>query len=259
MQMLGAAKYADRLRAQAASQVILFLMSVEENKYYLDYGYKNFVDFLSNGELSEYSKTQYYKRRELIMSEGVEKYDLFEEWKLPLTVRQKLLSSGTSIEIEGDEVVIGGTERVAVSQPNVLKAVIEKFVKEGIDKDTAVDDLTKKLEKSEARNKQGRQEIEILQRKYDDATQMRPFDRALMMSVHWQLNLLENVSTLPDAERQKRGYDDLKLLAGLFFRLRDAYQVELALTDFTHRLDNTELDAKIDEILADGDLSEVDE
>src|SRR4051794_9746997 len=66
MQMFGAAKYADRLRAQVASQVILFLMSVEENKYYLEFGCKTFVEFLSNGDLSDYSKTQYYKRRELV-------------------------------------------------------------------------------------------------------------------------------------------------------------------------------------------------
>jgi hypothetical protein len=259
MQMFGAAKYADRLRAQVASQVILFLMSVEENKYYLEFGCKTFVEFLSNGDLSDYSKTQYYKRRELVMSEGVEKYDLYEEWKLPLTLREKLLKTGLQIEVEGNEIVIGGTDRVAVSQPTVVKAVIEKLVKEKLDVEVEKHKSDIKADKLQTQLKNGQQEYEILQRKYDDATQMRPFDRSLMMSVHWQLSLLENVSTLPDIELKKRGYDDLKLLAGLFFRLRDAYKIDMALADFNLRVNDTDLDKKINDILADGDLSEGEE
>jgi hypothetical protein len=66
-------------------------------------------------------------------------------------------------------------------------------------------------------------------------------------------------ATLPDAEQQKRGYDDLKLLAGLFFRLRDAYHIDMALADFNLRVNDTDLDKKINDILADGDLSEGEE
>jgi hypothetical protein len=176
-----------------------------------------------------------------------------------LTTRRLLAEKGVGIELEGDEVVIGGQERINVGETKAIKEIIARLVKDTIEVQEQKAKTEGKVEKLQTQIKQGASEYEILQRKYDDATQMRPFDRSLMMSVHWQLSHLEHVADLPDAELKKRGYDDLKLLAGLFFRVRDAYKSDMALADFTHRVDSTELDKKINDILADGDLSEVGE
>ena len=252
---LGGAMAIDRLQGHLASQVIAAMMTVEDQKLYLDLGYETFAEFLTKSDLSPYSKTQFYKLRELYLTEGPTNYDLFSNWKLPLTTRRLLADKGVAIELQGDEVIIGGEERINVGETKAIKEIIARLVKDKLDVDEQKARTETKIEKLQSQLKAGQSEYETLQRKYDDATQMRPFDRALMMTVHWQLNLLENVSTLPEAELKKRGYDDLKLLAGIFFRLREAYHIDLALTDFTQRVDNHELDQKINEILADGDLS----
>jgi hypothetical protein len=256
---LGGAMAIDKLQGHLASQVIAAMMTVEDQKLYLEYGYDTFADFLAKSELSPYSKTQFYKLRELYLTEGPQAYDLFTNWKLPLTTRKLLADKGVQIELRGDEVIIGGEETLNVGETKAIKAVIERLIKDKIDVEEAKSKTEGKVEKLQSQIKTGQSEYDILQRKYDDATQMRPFDRSLMMSVHWQLQHLENVSQMPEAEVKKRGYDDLKLLAGIFFRLRDAYKSDMALADFTLRVNDTDLDKKINEILADGDLSDTED
>jgi hypothetical protein len=255
---LGGAMAIDRLQSHLASQVIAAMMTIEDQKLYLDFGYETFAEFLTKSEMSPYSKTQFYKLRELYLTEGPDNYDLFTNWKLPLTTRKLLADKNVGIELQGDEVVIGD-ERINVGETKAIKAIIERLVKDKLDVEEAKNKTESKVEKLQEKIKVGEGEFQILQRKYDDATQMRPFDRSLMMTVHWQLHLLEHVADLPTEEAKKRGYDDLKLLAGLFFRIRDAYHIDLALVDFANRVSNDELDKKIDEILQDGDLSEVEE
>jgi hypothetical protein len=113
-----------------------------------------------------------------------------------LTTRRLLAEKGVGIELEGDEVVIGGQERINVGETKAIKEIIARLVKDTIEVQEQKAKTEGKVEKLQTQIKQGLSEYELLQRKYDDATQMRPFDRSLMMSVHWQLSLLENVSRL---------------------------------------------------------------
>jgi hypothetical protein len=256
---LGGAMAIDKLQNHLASQVIGAMMTVEEQKLYLEYGYDTFADFLNEVRHFTGLKNTVLQASRALSHRRPDNYDLFTNWKLPLTTRRLLAEKGVGIELEGDEVVIGGQERINVGETKAIKEIIARLVKDTIEVQEQKAKTEGKVEKLQTQIKQGQSEYELLQRKYDDATQMRPFDRSLMMSVHWQLSLLENVSQLPDAEQQKRGYDDLKLLAGLFFRLRDAYHIDMALADFNLRVNDTDLDKKINDILADGDLSEGEE
>src|SRR4051812_19280600 len=129
---LGGAMAIDRLKEHLASQVIAAMMTVEEQKLYLEYGYETFADFLSKSEISPYSKTQFYKLRELYLTEGPTNYDLFTNWKLPLTTRKLLADKGVGIELQGDEVVIGD-ERINVGETKVIKEVIARLVKDKLD------------------------------------------------------------------------------------------------------------------------------
>jgi hypothetical protein len=194
---LGGAMAIDKLQNHLASQVIGAIMTVEEQKLYLEYGYDTFADFLSKSDISPVSKTQFYKLRELYLTEGPTRFDLFTNWKLPLTTRRLLAEKGVGIELEGDEVVIGGQERINVGETKAIKEIIARLVKDTIEVQEQKAKTEGKVEKLQTQIKQGQSEYELLQRKYDDATQMRPFDRSLMMSVHWQLSLLENVSNFP--------------------------------------------------------------
>ncbi|MGE3385071.1 MAG: hypothetical protein AB7L70_19265, partial [Pyrinomonadaceae bacterium] len=205
MQMYGAARYADRLSAQCASDVMIFLMTVEEEKAYLEYGFTSFADFLNKSELSKYSKTQFYKRRELFLTEGVARYDLFEEWKVPVALRQRLLASGVQIEIDGDEIVIDGKERIAVANPAVVKAIIERQVKESLEKDERLEKQDRKIETLESKVERGESENEELRRNLDGMNETSRIQRAYLHALNAQLLFVEAVGELDDDEKAERG------------------------------------------------------
>lgn len=238
------------------TQTILALQRFQQEKAYRALGFETFEDFLDKSEYSRITKRQYYDRLAIINTHGPDVADLLTSVGISMR-SQKLLGAG-DIEIKDDRVYVAGRE-VGSAGSGEIKDLVVEFVDEIRQKDAEIKKVRTENEKLQQKIKVGERDIEILQRKLDDATQLRPFDRSLMMSVHWQLSLLEHVGDLPDKELKQRGYDDLKLLAGIFFRLREAYKIDLALTDFSQRVDNTELDNKINEILADGDLSEVEE
>jgi hypothetical protein len=229
MQMFGAAKYAEGLRAHTATQIIEFLMMVEEEKLYLDYDHETFADFLENSPLSELSKSSYYRMRELYMKEGPQRFDLLSEWKIPARIR-KLLTAG-DIEIDGDEVVIGGEERVSLAEQTTIKAVIERQVKEKLELAAANEKLTKKVEKQKEQINRGQEEYDELRRNFDAVDENTRFERAVMQLMNAFFNLTEAVGELNDEEKTARANDDLKLVAGLYYKLSDAYGSKAALTD----------------------------
>lgn len=255
--MLGGLNMANSIAKNLDAGVILGLQKIRDEQLYRGLGYMRFDEFLDDHPRSPMKYKRFNYVESVFENVGAVGFDLLSD--SGLSMRQlKQLEAG-DIEIQGNEIVIGGGERLPIGEHRAIKAVIEQLVKDKRDAKEETEKAKKNVEKLDGQLKHGQSEYETLQRKYDDATQLRPFDRSLMMSVHWQLNLLENISTLPDAELKKRGYEDLKLLAGIWFRLREAYKIDLALTDFTNRVANDDLDRKIEEILADGDLSEVEE
>jgi hypothetical protein len=56
---LGGAMAIDKLQNHLASQVIGAIMTVEEQKLYLEYGYDTFADFLSKSDISPVQKRSF--------------------------------------------------------------------------------------------------------------------------------------------------------------------------------------------------------
>ena len=245
MQMLGAAKYADSLRATTASQIIQFLITVEEEKLYRDYGYERFVDFLNNSELSEMSKSTFYTLRERFLTEGAEQYDYFTAWKIPLATR-RLLSSG-DIQVDGDEVVIGGEERVPIGEQRMIKSVIEQLVK---DKLTFTEDLAKaekRLEKQKEQLRQGQDDFDQLQRTLDALKAGNPYERALSRTIYELLELTRLVGQLPDNQKAGRGRDAMPLIWAAIQQVKASYGTNFTFEDSpsTHSSDLDEIAAQV--------------
>ena len=238
------------------AQTILALQRFQQEKKFKLLGFDTFDEFLDSSEYSRITKRQYYDRLAIIGAHGPDVADLLTSVGISMR-SQKLLPKG-DIEIRDDQVFIKG-QAVDGKDTGLIKDVLVEVFDEIRKKDADVKKVAAENEKLKVQIKTGQQDYELLQRKYDDATQLRPFDRSLMMSVHWLLLHIENAGQLPEKEMKQRGYDDMKLLAGLWFRLRDAYHIDMALADFTLRVNDTDLDRKINEILADGDLSEAEE
>jgi hypothetical protein len=161
----------------------------------------------------------------------------------------------SEISIEGDEIVIGN-ERADLSDLPTIKALINDFAN---DNKKLFDDAKKKekqVEDLQAKLKKGSDEYQELQRNFDSLKDADPFDRALSSAVYSLLNLCESVGQLPDAKRQARANDDVRLFANLWFRVRDAYGSPMALVDIDTQ-SHSEFDKKIESILAeDGDFGD---
>jgi hypothetical protein len=242
MRFLGGAMALDRLKEHLSSQVISAIMAVEEHNLYKEFGFERFADFLDKSELSPMSKSQFYRLKELYVKEGPANYDLLTEWNVPLSTRKLLTATDIDIVIEGDEVVIGGEERVNIAESRTIKAIIEKLVKE---KTTLAEDLNKqeaKLEKEQIKNKRGTDELNELRRSIDAANEGTEYERALMATVKAFITLATEAKALPDDERAERGAADLQTLAGQYFALSDAFGVKRPLHD------NRELQERIHEM-----------
>lgn len=224
MQMLGAAKYADRLRSQSESQVIQFFMEVEESHLYIEYGYERFADFLDNCGLSGMSKSSYYRLRDLYLKEGAERYDLLTEWKISLATR-KLLTPG-DIAFEGDEVIIGD-ERVKLGEHGKrVKTLIETLVQE---KAALRGDLEKSVETVEKQD----EKIKTVQASNDEFARIldaqekgTSYEIAMMAFLKSALVLVGEVKALEHEERSERAHADLHTYAEQWRQLFEAYGVQ---------------------------------
>lgn len=229
MRFLGGALAIDRLKEHLASQVITAYMIIEEEKLYLDYDCERFEDFFKKSEFSQMSKSQYYKLRELYLKEGPEQYNLFTDWKVPLSTR-KLLAAG-DITVDGDEIVIGGEERVNISESKTIKAVIEKLVKEKISLSEDLEKREAKLEAQSEQIKKGSEEIAEKQRYIDSLLDDSPHDKAVGKLLAAVLKLIEEAEKLPDDLKQSKAEGVCQAFNAQLFRLRDAYGAKFNFRD----------------------------
>jgi hypothetical protein len=98
------------------------MMTVEEQKLYLDFGFDTFADFLTKSEISRHSKTQFYKLRELYLTEGPERLRPLHQLETPADNAQAACRQRRPDRARGDEVVIGGEERINVGETKAIKA-----------------------------------------------------------------------------------------------------------------------------------------
>lgn len=159
--LLGGLRAVDRLVQNVSSQVISALIIFQDEKMHERLGFKRFADFLNESELSLMTKNEFYKRKDIFESEGAVRYDLFNDAKIPLSTRKRLIKGEVEISIEDDEIIVGES-RAPLSDFSAIKAIISDFA---VENQNLLETKKKNLEKIE----RGEKEIENLQKKYDDA------------------------------------------------------------------------------------------
>lgn len=221
-QMLGAAKYAKYLHTQTGSDLMRFLISVRDEKRYLDYGFASFDNFL-HSEMSTLSKSTFYRELELFQKEGEEQYDLFENWKIPARVRRQL-SSG-EISIDGDEVVVG-EERVSITQGGSIKAILEQLVKEKIAATKAATESSDKLERTQRRLDAEQSTVDDLRAELDKINEKTPFQIAFGDLISAAATLQDLVAYELDPEdRERRAKKDCHVIGIILQEVQEAYGV----------------------------------
>ncbi|QQS31879.1 MAG: hypothetical protein IPM50_09315 [Acidobacteriota bacterium] len=207
-QLLGASKYATALHRQTGSDLLRFLITVRDDKRYLDYDCQNFDEFLDSVH-SPISRPTFYRQLELFKLEG-DKYDLMSEWRIPVYMR-KLLSAG-DVTVDGDEAVIGD-QRISLNGGGVgVKELVERLVKDKI----ASENSNAKLEGYKAK-------YDELKAKVDAAAEKPEYVVAYMNAVEALLVLIAEVNVLPGEVKANRAAGDLSHIGELMDQLSRAY------------------------------------
>ena len=148
----------------------------------------------------------------------------------PAKVRKQLESG--DIEIVGDEVVIGGQERVGIGESKVIKAILEKLVTE---KNALAGDLSKaesNIQNLTSKIDQGQRDFDELQRNLDRLRSGSPYDRAYLAAVDGLLQFPETIGELSDEVRAVKGPEAIGMLWQLLRRVEKSFG-----TKFTYRTD----------------------
>lgn len=147
LMIIGGVRVANRIARSINSQVMNALIMFQDDQMYQSFGYKTFVEFLTESEYAPMTKHEFYARKGVFEKEGEDLFDLMEEIGVSLSVR-KLLSDGDydAISIEGDKIFVGN-ETADLSNFRMVKTLIESFA---VDNKKLKDENKKKTSSIEA-------------------------------------------------------------------------------------------------------------
>lgn len=207
------------------SQHIRGLMMIEEEKLWRGLGYSSFAEFLTNDESVQMGRNQFYERRDVLLNASDEVLDIITG-KVSARKVKALLTSGVEMSVENGKLSIGG-QSVEVSDTRAISSLIEAIHQTLAERDERDKKQAAKIEKLEAANKLGEQEIEQKQREIDELRDgsVPRIQKTLMQLVGAFLTHTEAAGELDGPVAGNRGSDDLQLIVGLYFKLADAYGV----------------------------------
>ena len=215
MQRLGAAWYAGHIHNQTKSDLVRFCQTVRDEKSFLDYGFPNFDGWLDS-PMSPFPRTTFYREEKLFLSEGTDNYDLYNELGVPARVRQQLPPG--EVEVDGDEVVIGGDTRYPLGDP-AIKNVITQLVKDKLEAEQRVVAAAEEiLGLTEIKGK-----YKTLCAEVDEANEKPPYVTAYLNTVEALLTFVAEVDELPDEMKANRAENDLDHIGELMNQLSRAY------------------------------------
>ncbi|GEM_PF-2261676 len=219
-EMIGALRAMDNLHKHLGSQVIRGLEQFQSEKGYESYGFTRFDDFLDGYENSPMSKRQYYDRRDALNREGDELYDALNALKIPMSAR-KLLGDG-SIQIEGDEIVIGD-ERTSLSDRNFIKQTIQTLAQKQSQTAKELEKLRKKVEKGDEENNKLKQKIDTLKNSPLGDNSQHPHSIAHLNLIGAFNLLAQEAEELSDEEKQQLAPRTFETIAAQMEKLSSAY------------------------------------
>lgn len=225
------------LASQLGSQAIRALEHFADTKGHEALGFERFDDFLNESPYSPMTKHQYYERRAALEKEGDQLFDVLNTMRIPVSARKQL--SAGAVQIEGDDIVVGGNVRIPVGNAVAVKELIKDLASE-------TSRQAKKIEKGEAQNKKLKQQRDDLKKRGGSAS-LDDYDQALLNLLGAYANLISLGFGLVDAERlQKREYTFVRL-ADLRLQLEEALGVHaLSNGNGEYELADNELDELAD-------------
>lgn len=174
--ILGGVHVANKIASSINSQVMNTLIEFQEKQMYLELGYENFVDFLSNSEYAPMSKSEFYRKRDIFLAEGGELFDLMNEIGVSMNVRKQLAAGNyEAIVIDGDKVRVGDDE-ADLSNMRMVKTLIESFAEEARKNKEDAGKKQEKLERAEQQVTKLAGELQAFKNPNDRSEETQIFD-----------------------------------------------------------------------------------
>ncbi|MBD0370301.1 MAG: hypothetical protein ICV60_05660 [Pyrinomonadaceae bacterium] len=211
LKLLGAVQAGLNIGKSVSARSIRVLQSFLDAEGYKVLGHDSLKDFLDNSPHSPMSKNQYYDRLEILKREGDATFDLLNQMRIPVAARKQI--GNGNIKIEGDKIIIG-EEEIPVSDTKRVKAVVQELVNE-----VATNKHT--IERGESEVKKYKKKLDDAKR--SGATAGSPFDLALLTLLGAFNQLITEVETLSDEEREEKLQIALPQIANQRLRLEEAF------------------------------------
>ena len=246
LMILGGIRVADKIATSISSQVMNALITFQDERMYLNFGFDNFVDFLQNSEVSPMSKGEFYKRKEIFEAEGEKLFDLMNEVGVSFATR-KLLSSGNydAISFDGDKLKIGDQE-ADISNARLVRALLESYADDYKRVKTESEKAKVKLKTAEGTITSGYQQIELLQKQLDGGKES--YDSVLTKLIVDLSSFAQIVEKLSDPEKKDKADFALRTLSHQFSFISDAFGMKKTLTTG----ENIEVDGLTQKVLDEG-------
>jgi hypothetical protein len=142
----GKLKAVNQLHEYLGSTMMRALMLIEEKKIWRLLGYSGFAAFLDSDEVPEFGKTKFYKLKERFINEGDQRFDLLTRHKIPVSTRLALAENGVEIELDGNDIVIGGN-RVPANDKQAVKELFDALKNSFVLRDHREKELEKSKDK----------------------------------------------------------------------------------------------------------------
>jgi len=187
---------------------------------YRQFGFDRFDEFLSKSPYSPLTRSQYYERKALLDREGDAVFDMLNTLRVPAAAR-KCLSDG-SVQVDGDEIVIGDNRIPATDRDAVLEVV---------------NTLTAKVKTQAATIERGKKDLREAKKRANSgslAAQLdaNPHERSLSLALAALAGLKTQAAGLSDEEAAAVRDNVMSLLRGAWGEIREAYRFGEAPTDF---------------------------
>jgi hypothetical protein len=218
--LLGGLNAAHSIATNLTSAVINQLQRIRDERLYLAAGYPRFDAFLDEHPKSPMP----YKRFNYV--EGIYQklspagFDLLKGSGLSMR-QMKMLEAG-DVQIDGNEVIIGGEERVSLGNSRVVHDLVEKLIEDRNEAKAETTKLQKQKEKADTVIEQGRVELETKQRELDALNGEDPMAAAVAYTFSAFNNLIDGLKESDDEAKKKFAEAYMPAFGNIWFRLSDA-------------------------------------
>ncbi len=249
--LLGGVDAVHTIATNLTSVLIANLQRIRDQKAFVAAGFNRFDDFLDQHPKSPMPYKRFNRLENVMEALGPQTFDLLQGSRISVRTMKQLAAG--DIEIDGSEIVVGGSERISIGESQTLKTVVEQLVH---DRREALEQLEKEKETTEKQQRQleqGKADFEELQRNLDALRQGDPLQRQAARVIEMTGELCELAGQQPDTKKSVAGRNIVPVLWAALQQVRKTFGIDMTFEE-QPRTSAMTIDALAAEVIGDGSM-----